>query len=110
MASTLALRLPEARRPPRRSASASAADRASRSTPSSASCVFQSPQRGLHHVVESAALLLEMPFAVSGDAVGFAAVRRFHGSNPALFFPARNGAVQRAGSELDAGELRDVLH
>jgi len=61
-------------------------------------------------VVEAVHLLQEMSAAGSCDAIGPTAVVRFEGTNPAALYKAGDGAVQRARSQFDAGELLDIEH
>ena len=74
------------------------------------SCVFQSPLPGLDHTVYGGKFPLKMSAAIRGQLVGLTAIFRRDRLNPAGLLQTRDGAVERAWTEADTGELFNVLH
>src|SRR5208282_1053032 len=105
-------RLRAGHRTRRRNACASLAGKGARAIPGCVSCVLQPALACADDSIEIRELVAKALTAGSGDGVGLASVlcSRSDRTNPAVFFEARDGAVQGSGAEANAGEALDIHH
>lgn len=72
--------------------------------------MFQPADRGANYLLEGGELIFEMFPSGSSEGIGLPPVGGLDGANPAVFFEARDGSIERSGPKPESCELPDILH